>query len=52
MTAGSADQHALNIARVVQKEVAPAMVILFGSRATGRHREHSDVDIGGYWLES
>ena len=45
MAAGVPDQHALNVARAVQKEVAPAMVILFGSRATGRHREHSDVDI-------
>ena len=39
------DQHALNIARVVQGEVAPNIVILFGSRATGQHREDSDVDL-------
>ena len=39
------DQHALNIARVVQREVAPNIVILFGSRATGQHREDSDVDL-------
>ena len=37
--------HALNIARAVQEEIAPAMVILFGSRATGKHYEHSDVDL-------
>ncbi len=45
MTDGTPDRHALNVARAVQKEVAPAMVILFGSRATGRHREHSDIDL-------
>ena len=39
------DQHALNIARAVQREVAPNIVILFGSRATGQHREDSDVDL-------
>ena len=45
MTDGTPDRHALNVARAVQKEVAPAMVILFGSRATGRHREYSDIDL-------
>ena len=45
MTDGTPDRHALNVALAVQKEVAPAMVILFGSRATGRHREHSDIDL-------
>ena len=39
------DRHALNIARAVQREVAPDIVILFGSRATGQHREDSDVDL-------
>ena len=39
------DQHALSIARAVQREVAPDIVILFGSRATGQHREDSDVDL-------
>ena len=47
MGAGTPDRHALNVARAVQEEVAPTMVILFGSRATGRHREHSDVDLSG-----
>ncbi len=41
-----ADPHALAIARAVQEAVAPeATVILFGSRATGRHRPDSDVDL-------
>ncbi len=39
------DPHALNIATIVQRAVAPDIVILFGSRATGRHREDSDVDM-------
>ena len=39
------DQHGLNIARAVQREVAPNVVILFGSRATGQQREDSDVDL-------
>lgn len=39
------DQHGLNAARAAQAAAAPAMVILFGSRATGRHRQHSDVDL-------
>ena len=39
------DQHALNIARAVQREVAPNIVILFGSRVTGQHRDDSDVDL-------
>ena len=37
--------HALNVARAAQQNAAPAMVILFGSRATGRYREGSDVDL-------
>ena len=39
------DPHALNIARAVQREVTPNIVILFGSRATGKHHEDSDVDL-------
>ena len=39
------DQHALNVARAVQEAVAPATVVLFGSRARNRHRENSDVDL-------
>ncbi len=39
------EQHALALARAVQERVAPDMVILFGSRATGRHQEDSDLDI-------
>ncbi len=39
------DPHALEIARAVQKQVAPDTVILFGSRAAGDYREDSDVDI-------
>ena len=39
------DPHALNIAAAVQRAVAPDAVILFGSRATGQHREDSGVDL-------
>lgn len=39
------DAHALNIARAAQEWAAPATVILFGSRATGRYREDSDIDL-------
>ena len=39
------DGHALNIAHAVQRAVAPDTVLLFGSRATGKHRADSDVDI-------
>lgn len=45
MPATLPDQHALNIARAIQQEVAPDTVVLFGSRATGQHRPDSDVDI-------
>ena len=45
MQTGSPDRHALNIAYAIQQEVAPDTVVLFGSRAMGRHREDSDVDI-------
>ena len=41
----SPDGHALNIAHAVQQAVAPDTVLLFGSRATGKHRADSDVDI-------
>ena len=40
----SADRHNLDIARAVQETVQPDVVILFGSRAAGDHREDSDVD--------
>ena len=44
--ATKADPHALAIARAAQDAVAPgATVVLFGSRATGRHRPDSDVDL-------
>lgn len=39
------DDHALNIARAAQEWAAPATVILFGSRATGRYRADSDIDL-------
>ena len=39
------DAHALNIARAAQEWAAPATVILFGSRATGRYRADSDIDL-------
>ena len=39
------DQFALNVARAVQEAVAPATVVLFGSRARNTHRENSDVDL-------
>ena len=45
MATQAPEQHALNVARAAQQNAAPAMVILFGSRATGRHREGSDVDL-------
>ena len=37
--------HAINIAKAVQKAVSPDTVLLFGSRATGNHRETSDLDL-------
>ena len=44
--AAKADPQALAIARAAQDAVGPdAAVILFGSRATGRHRPDSDVDL-------
>ena len=39
------DPHALKIAAAAQEGVGPDLVILFGSRAAGDHREDSDVDI-------
>ena len=39
------DPLGLQVAREVQKAVAPATVILFGSRAAGDHRPDSDVDL-------
>ena len=45
MNAKTPDRHALNVADAVQDAVAPATVILFGSRAENRHREHSDIDL-------
>lgn len=45
MTAKTPDPRALDIARAIQEQMSPDMVILFGSRATGDHRPDSDVDI-------
>ena len=45
MPTGTPDCHALNIAYAIQQEVAPDTVVLFGSRATGKHHQDSDVDI-------
>ena len=39
------DPHALKIAAAAQEGIGPDLVILFGSRAAGDHREDSDVDI-------
>ncbi len=39
------DLHAIKIAQAAQAEVAPARVILFGSRATGRYHQESDLDL-------
>ena len=39
------DPHALKIAESAQASVESDLVILFGSRAVGDHREASDVDI-------
>ena len=39
------DPHALKIAGAAQAAVDPDIVILFGSRAAGDHRENSDVDL-------
>ena len=42
---GTPDPHALRIAAAAQVRVRPDIVILFGSRAVGDHRQESDVDI-------
>ena len=39
------DQHAINIARAVQRAVRPNTVILHGSRARGDHAADSDLDL-------
>ena len=39
------DPKALAIARAAQNAVHNSAIILYGSRATGTHRENSDVDI-------
>ena len=39
------DPHALATARAAQAQLPGATVILFGSRATGRHRPSSDIDL-------
>ncbi len=39
------DPHALAVAQAVQEKVAPATVILFGSRARGDYRENSVIDL-------
>ena len=39
------DSPALTVADVVQKSVALAKVILFGSRAGGDNRPNSDIDL-------
>ena len=39
------EPEALEAAKAIQEAVAPDMVILFGSRARGDHRENSDTDI-------
>ena len=45
MSHNVADPHALAAARAAQAQVLGAIVILFGSRATGRHRPGSDIDL-------
>jgi len=42
---GPADPLAVAVADAVQNSVAPARVILFGSRARGDHRPDSDIDL-------
>ena len=39
------DPHAFSVAAAVQNAVAPATVVLFGSRATGQHTQSSDIDL-------
>ena len=45
MHGNNADAYALGLARTVQQNTKPDVVILFGSRASGNHRENSDVDL-------
>lgn len=45
MSPNVADPHALATARAAQTQLPGATVILFGSRATGRHRPSSDIDL-------
>ena len=45
MARDNADAYALSLAKAVQQRVKPDVIILFGSRATGDHREDSDVDL-------
>lgn len=45
MSHNVADPHALAAARAAQAQVPDSTVILFGSRATGRHRPGSDIDL-------
>lgn len=45
MTSKRPDPHALAAAQVAQAQLPNATVILFGSRAIGRHRATSDVDL-------
>ena len=44
-TPANADPLALEIAKRAQEAAAPAVVVLFGSRARGDHRPNSDVDL-------
>ena len=44
-TPGVPDPHALKVAEAAQALVEPDIVILFGSRAVGDHRDDSDIDI-------
>ena len=39
------DPHALKVAEAAQASVEPDIIILFGSRAAGDHREDSDIDL-------
>ena len=40
-----ADRSAIRVAERVERIAQPELAILFGSRARGTHREHSDLDI-------
>ena len=44
-TPGKPDPLGLAVAEAAQEAAHPAVVILFGSRARGDHRENSDVDL-------